>query len=271
MCGCHPRPVASALDLPVTGTPSERGAVAGKESHVHARPREQHKAIAHSPAGREDGEGPGLRHDVDPATRHAPARARGRSSSSAAPAARRSSRAAPEAYLGGRAAGGGAGRRGRVYTCPMHPEIEQDGPGDCPICGMALEPQAATLEAGPSAELVDMTPALWIGAALALPLLVWVMGDQLLGLGIGAMLPRPLGPWLQLALAAPVVLWGGAVLRALLGVAPQPQPQHVDADRARRRRGLALQRRRDARARDLPAGLPRARRRGSRSISRRRR
>jgi P-type Cu+ transporter len=95
-----------------------------------------------------------------------------------------------------------------IYTCPMHPEIEQPGPGDCPICGMALEPKTVSIEEGPSAEYLDMRRRFWISAVLAAPLLIWVMGDHLLGLG--HTIPRQLAHWLQLALATPVVLWAGS-------------------------------------------------------------
>src|SRR5260221_6184515 len=65
---------------------------------------------------------------------------------------------------------------GAVYTCPMHPEIRQVGPGNCPICGMALEPEVASLDTGPNPELADMTRRFWIGAALAAPPVVLEMG-----------------------------------------------------------------------------------------------
>jgi len=96
---------------------------------------------------------------------------------------------------------------GTVFTCPMHPEIEQDGPGDCPICGMALEPKGVPAEEGPSAELRDLSRRLVGSAVLALPTLVLAMGDMLPG--IGARVPATLGAWIQLVLATPVVLWGG--------------------------------------------------------------
>src|SRR5581483_8750139 len=69
-----------------------------------------------------------------------------------------------------------------VYTCPMHPEIRRNGPGACPICGMALEPEVATADAGPSAELVDMRRRLWVALALAAPVVALEMGGHLLGL-----------------------------------------------------------------------------------------
>ena len=96
---------------------------------------------------------------------------------------------------------------GTIYTCPMHPEIRQVGPGSCPICGMALEPLVATAESGPNHELIDMTRRFWIGLALAIPVFVLEMGGHLTGLTM--MLGRQNSNWLQLALATPVVLWAG--------------------------------------------------------------
>jgi Cu+-exporting ATPase len=95
------------------------------------------------------------------------------------------------------------------YTCPMHPEIVQDGPGSCPICGMALEPRTVTAEAGPNPELIDMTRRFWIGAALTLPILVLTMGPHVLGLPIHGLISPAASAWLQLVLATPAVLWAG--------------------------------------------------------------
>lgn len=96
---------------------------------------------------------------------------------------------------------------GAMYTCPMHPEIRQQGPGDCPICGMALEPEQVSLEDGPSEELRDMARRFWIGLVLTLPVLVLEMGGHLIGLDP---LVRPqTSSWIQLLLATPVVLWCG--------------------------------------------------------------
>jgi P-type Cu+ transporter len=96
---------------------------------------------------------------------------------------------------------------GTIYTCPMHPEIRQVGPGSCPICGMALEPEVASLDAGPNPELADMTRRFWIGAVLALPPVVLEMGGHLVG-GHGLLDPA-LSNWIQLVFATPVVLWAG--------------------------------------------------------------
>lgn len=96
---------------------------------------------------------------------------------------------------------------GTIYTCPMHPEIRQVGPGSCPICGMALEPEVASLETGPNPELADMTRRFWIGGALALPPVVLEMGGHLAG--PHNWIDPTLSNWIQLVFATPVVLWAG--------------------------------------------------------------
>jgi len=96
---------------------------------------------------------------------------------------------------------------GTIYTCPMHPEIRQVGPGACPICGMALEPVVASAEAGPSHELLDMQRRFWIGLVLTLPVFALEMGGHLTGLTMT--LGSQISNWIQLALATPVVLWAG--------------------------------------------------------------
>ena len=95
---------------------------------------------------------------------------------------------------------------GTMWTCPMHPQIRQAGPGTCPICGMALEPEAPSLDDAPNPELVDFTRRLWVAAALALPLFVLAMGADMLGWHL---LPMRTMSFVQLALATPVVLWAG--------------------------------------------------------------
>jgi Cu+-exporting ATPase len=93
---------------------------------------------------------------------------------------------------------------GTIWTCPMHPEIRQDKPGACPLCGMALEPTGIAPDAGPNPELVDMMRRFWIGAALALPVVLLDMGGHWLHL------ESEFSVWLQFAFASPVVLWAGA-------------------------------------------------------------
>jgi len=96
---------------------------------------------------------------------------------------------------------------GTIYTCPMHPQIRQVGPGACPICGMALEPELASADSGPNAELADMTRRFWIGGVLSLPILALEMGGHLTNLHM--LLGKIPSNWIQFALATPVVLWAG--------------------------------------------------------------
>ncbi|MBU3919794.1 MAG: HAD-IC family P-type ATPase, partial [Alphaproteobacteria bacterium] len=96
---------------------------------------------------------------------------------------------------------------GSQWTCPMHPEIVRDGPGDCPICGMALEPMTPSASDGPNPELRDMKQRFVVGLVLSLPLLVIEMGGHVFG--IDRIIPPTLNPWVQMALATPVVLWAG--------------------------------------------------------------
>ena len=108
-------------------------------------------------------------------------------------------------------ASGGHGASGsdtQEYTCPMHPEIRQIGPGACPICGMALEPVLITADAGPSAELLDMTRRFWVALALSVPVVVLEMGAHLFPSMHDLISPKA-STWAQFALATPVVLWAG--------------------------------------------------------------
>ncbi|HEY1800782.1 MAG TPA: heavy metal translocating P-type ATPase [Terriglobales bacterium] len=101
--------------------------------------------------------------------------------------------------------------RNRVeYTCPMHPEIVRPGPGSCPICGMALEPRTVTASEEENPELRSMSRRFWISLILTAPLLAIDMGDMLPGMRLERFLPSGWLPWIELLLATPVVLWGGA-------------------------------------------------------------
>ncbi len=114
-------------------------------------------------------------------------------------------RAHPEMYLqAGVPQPPSAGQMASKYTCPMHPQIVRDGPGSCPICGMALEPMEVSFEEPENHELRDMTRRFWICATLSIPLLVLAMGPHLLGW----MLPS-WTQWIEAKLATVVVLWGG--------------------------------------------------------------
>jgi Cu+-exporting ATPase len=124
--------------------------------------------------------------------------------------------AAPESYLKAEAKPGALERaahpspqKGVIYTCPMHPEIRQEGPGNCPICGMALEPVADSVEGEPNPELADMTKRFWVGAALTLPLFVLEMAAHIPGMGLHGIIAPQASLWVQFLLATPVVLWAG--------------------------------------------------------------
>ena len=102
---------------------------------------------------------------------------------------------------------------GAIYTCPMHPEVRQVGPGSCPICGMALEPEQVSLDDGPDPELADMTRRFWIALALTLPVFAIEMGNhlgQMFLAGQMHLVPPAWSNWISLVLSTPVVLWAGA-------------------------------------------------------------
>ena len=112
--------------------------------------------------------------------------------------------------------GGGEGGHGTHkastvpgFTCPMHPEVHQGGPGTCPECGMALEPETVPAKDAPNPELVDITRRFWIGGLLAAPVVVLEMGGHIPGLGLEHLLPAQISIWLQAFFATPVVLWAG--------------------------------------------------------------
>ena len=96
---------------------------------------------------------------------------------------------------------------GALFTCPMHPEIQQQGPGDCPICGMALEPEEITADSEPSAELLDMNRRFWLGLMLALPVFILEMSSHFFH--TDSLISPQISNWVQLLLATPVVLWAG--------------------------------------------------------------
>jgi len=97
---------------------------------------------------------------------------------------------------------------GTIWTCPMHPEIRQNHPGACPICGMALEPALVTADGGPSPELNSMTRRFWIGLVLSVPVLTLEMGGHIVP-ALHHIVPMPVSIWVQMILATPVVLWAG--------------------------------------------------------------
>ena len=100
-----------------------------------------------------------------------------------------------------------AAPEGALYTCPMHPDVRQVGPGSCPICGMALEPVLATGEAGPNPELADMTRRFWMGLSLSIPVVMLEMSGHVLDLH--SLLGQTISNWVQFVIATPVVLGAG--------------------------------------------------------------
>ena len=97
----------------------------------------------------------------------------------------------------------------RKYTCPMHPEIVRDGPGSCPICGMALEPLTASLDDEENHELIDMSRRFWVAVALSIPVFALGMSELIPGQPLQRLVPMSMLAWVQLVLATPVVVWAG--------------------------------------------------------------
>jgi len=114
----------------------------------------------------------------------------------------------PDEYLGDKSKKAESAAPSTLYTCPMHPEIRQQGPSDCPICGMGLEPEEVSLDNGPPKELTDMTHRFWIGLALALPVFLLEMGGHFFK--IDQIVSPQISNWIQLVLATPMVVWCGA-------------------------------------------------------------
>ena len=96
-----------------------------------------------------------------------------------------------------------------IYTCPMHSQIRQVGPGNCPICGMTLEPVKAAAEVGENHELTNMTRRFWIGSALTVPVFILEMGGHIPALGKHELVSPQVSTWIQFALSTPVALWAG--------------------------------------------------------------
>jgi P-type Cu+ transporter len=171
--------------------------------HDHAS-HSQHDHHAHSAATVRD---PVCGMSVDPATSKHRFDYHGETFHFCSAGCRAKFAADPVAYLQKDSRSKAAVPEGTIYTCPMHPEIRQIGPGSCPICGMALEPEVASLDAPPNPELADMTRRFWVGLVLALPAVVLEMGGHLVG-GHG-WVDQTLSNWIQFAFATPVVLWAG--------------------------------------------------------------
>ena len=167
-----------------------------------------HVHVAHAGGGKAAASGidPVCGMSVDPAGTPHHASHAGREFSFCSAACRNRFAADPERYLAPPAAAIAA--EGTIWTCPMHPEIRQDTPGACPICGMALEPEMVSADTGPSPELADMTRRFWIGLVLALPVFALEMGGHLFA-AVHHLVPMRTSALIQLLLASPVVWWAG--------------------------------------------------------------
>ena len=176
-------------------------------SHAHGADCCGHTASAKPDAAPSLAKDPVCGMSVDPHTAKHRAEHAGRTYYFCAAGCRTKFMADPEKYLAKEERVHDPVPEGTIYTCPMHPQIRQVGPGSCPICGMALEPELVTAEHGPHPELVDMQRRFWIGLALALPVVALEMGGHLTGLHL--LLGQTTSNWLQLVLATPVVLWAG--------------------------------------------------------------
>jgi Cu+-exporting ATPase len=145
---------------------------------------------------------------VDPAATPHHAESAGRHVHFCSSSCREKFAAEPARYLGAAVVAPAPAADGVVYTCPMHPQIRRMGPGVCPICGMALEPETVTADAAPNVELTDMTRRFWIALALAAPVFLLEMGGHVMDLH--ALIAPSVSTWVQFALSTPVVLWAGA-------------------------------------------------------------
>ena len=175
------------------------------EAHAHSHAAHAH---GHSASAAGSATDPVCGMSVDPATAKHNAEFAGRTYYFCCAGCREKFLAEPQRYVGeAPAKAAPSAPAGTIYTCPMHPEIRQAGPGSCPICGMALEPETLAVETGPNPELVDMTRRFWVAVALAVPVAALEMAGHVANLG--AIVPPQASNWIQLLLATPVVLWAG--------------------------------------------------------------
>ncbi|APG07368.1 Cu+-exporting ATPase [Bradyrhizobium elkanii] len=197
-CGCSAKatPKAAPEAAPPANKPAASSCCGGHGDHVH-----DHGAAATKVLD------PVCGMTVDPATSKHHFTHHGETFHFCSAGCRTKFAADPAKYLAKEKAPEPATPAGTIYTCPMHPEIRQVGPGSCPICGMALEPEVASLETGPNPELADMTRRFWIGGALALPAVVLEMGGHLAG--PHDWIDPALSNWIQLVVTTPAVLWAG--------------------------------------------------------------
>jgi Cu+-exporting ATPase len=175
-------------------------------NHVHhAMPEHGASCCSGGSQGAKTAKDPVCGMSVDPATPHH-AKHNGEVYHFCSAGCRTKFVAQPEHYLADSPRPAPNAAPGAIWTCPMHPEIRREGPGTCPICGMALEPEEPSLDDAPNPELVDFSRRVWVAGALTIPLLVVSMLPEMLGIHL---LPAAISPWVQLALTVPIVLWAG--------------------------------------------------------------
>jgi Cu+-exporting ATPase len=174
----------------------------------HHHPADAHDCGTHGPSPTGEARDPVCGMTVDPARTAHHASHDGQTYHFCSARCREKFIADPGQYLAPPPAGAAPAAPGTIWTCPMHPEVRQDHPGACPICGMALEPELVSADSGPSLELVDMTRRFWIALALSLPVFLLEMGGHLFP-ALHHVVPPAVSTWAQFALATPVVLWAG--------------------------------------------------------------
>ncbi|MGQ3674433.1 heavy metal translocating P-type ATPase [Xanthobacter sp. TB0139] len=197
---CHDKFVASPAQY--TGKASARTEEGASCCGGHGASGHGH--VASTPTGQEKDPVCGM--FVDPSTAKFTATHEGKTFYFCCEGCKTKFEATPEAYLSGSPPAAEPMPEGTIYTCPMDPEIRQIGPGICPICGMALEPEVVTLDEGPNEELIDMRRRFWWGLALTIPVFLLAMGEHAFGLHL---LPQQISNYVQFVLATPVVLWIG--------------------------------------------------------------
>jgi Cu+-exporting ATPase len=189
--------------MPAADPEAERASHAHDHGHAH----EDDRAHAHSAPAAGSATDPVCGMSVDPASAKHSAEFAGKTYYFCCAGCREKFLAEPQRYLGEAPAEAAPSAPGTIYTCPMHPEIRQVGPGSCPICGMALEPATPVAESGPNPELVDMTRRFRVAVALAVPVAALEMTGHFVNLD--AIVNPQASNWIQLVLATPVVLWAG--------------------------------------------------------------
>jgi Cu+-exporting ATPase len=183
-------------------------------AHSHGHCAHSHAADPHRQAGAATVKDPVCGMNVDPATSKHRTERDGQTFHFCSGGCKAKFEADPARYLADKpapraeAAQKSTADRNAIFTCPMHPEVRQIGPGSCPICGMALEPLEVSVDAGPNPELADMTRRFWIGLALALPVFALEMSGHLFA-AVHHLVSPAASAWIQLALATPVVWWAG--------------------------------------------------------------